>query len=61
MVPGPQRLSVLGLLALVPAAVYLVASGAWVVAFGVVNVLLIVGSLYHMLSPAGSEPARAAH
>jgi hypothetical protein len=47
----PQLLAGLGLLALAPVAVFLLARGDFIVAFAVVNTLLIVGSVYLMFSP----------
>lgn len=47
----PQVLAAIGLLALPSVLVFLLFRGGWIVSFAVVNTLLIVGSLYYMMSP----------
>jgi len=58
----PQLLAGIGLVALVPVVAFLLARGESIVAFSVVNTLLIVASLYYMLSPVeGGHDGHAAH
>jgi hypothetical protein len=56
-----RLLSGLGLLALLPVVAYLFARGELVVAFSVVNVLLIVGSVYLMFAPVDTGEANHGH
>jgi hypothetical protein len=55
MNPRPQLLAGLGLLALPAVVAFFLARGELVVGFAVVNVLLIVGSVYLMFSPVETE------
>lgn len=51
----PLRIAVVGLIALVPVSLYAISRSDPAVAFSVLCVLLITGSLYLMFGPAESE------
>lgn len=56
----PQVLAVLGLLSLAPVIAFLLARGEMIVGFAVVNVLIIVGSIYYMMSPVEGDHGHSA-
>jgi hypothetical protein len=59
MLPEPRVLSGVGLLAAIPAALFIVGrSDPWV-ALAIVNVLIIVASVAQMVGPAEGEHATA--
>lgn len=51
----PQLLAGIGLLALIPVVVFLLNRGETIVALSIVNVFIIVGSIYTMFSPIENE------
>lgn len=55
--PRPVRIAAVGSLALVPVVLYAIGRSDPLVAFSVVCVVLIAGSLYLMFGPAESESA----
>jgi sugar (pentulose or hexulose) kinase len=58
---SPRLVSLLGLLALLPVAAYVLDAGTAFVALTAVNVLLVVGSLWTMFTPVAGDhgPAHA--
>jgi hypothetical protein len=56
-----QYVPVVGLLAAIPAAVYLIARGDLVVALTFLNIVLIAAGLYYMFGPSEAEAAGEGH
>ncbi|WP_435365050.1 hypothetical protein [Haloarchaeobius sp. DYHT-AS-18] len=55
-----QFVAGVGLLALLPVVAYAAIEGMWPVVLALLNVLLIAGGLYYMLSPTEHEGDHAA-